>query len=204
MNGIRNYWALALVGAVALTGCAEPYEEEDIGVDQEVGVSDDVADLESDAPLADAEYDYGEWDVDSNRTLSREEFGTWAGEQGWGEMDREAFATETTELWDADDDDLIGEDEWNEATDRFGDDIDVGTWSDWDGDGDSELDANEVREGLERSGIYDRIDGDADAVFDDEELADFWFDLWDADDDLEIDTTEWDWGSRAGFSEIGA
>ena len=88
----------------------------------------------------------------------------------------------------------------------FGDD-DYGSWGEWDASGDGVLDANEVSEAFERESLYDTVDRDSDALIDDEELADWWFDLWDANDDQQIDTTEWDEVgseySRIGWSGTG-
>ena len=199
MSTLRWTTSMALAGVVALAGCADTYDEgEELGAEDEVG-------LEETEPADGLDYGYSEWDVNTDRALGRDEFGTWAGEQGWAEMDEEGFSETTVGLWDVDDDDRVSEQEWTDATDRwYGDDVEYGTWADWDGDGDSFLDANEVREGMETNNLYDRVDMDNDAVFDDEELADWWFDVWDFNDDETIDTTEWDWSAQYGYDRIGS
>lgn len=140
--------------------------------------------------------DFSEWDLDTDARLSLEEFEAWWDENApdFGDEDarREAVSERVHAAWDTDDDDRISEEEWREGTGSRDADTDWGRWDDWDGDGDSELDLNEVREGLEGANVYDRIDRDDDMILDDEELADWFFDLFDADSDDAIDTTEWD------------
>jgi hypothetical protein len=146
--------------------------------------------------------DYGEWDMDADDALGIEEFRSWWNEQDFFDdwradedegITREQFAERLHVEWDTNGDDVVSEVEWQEGTDTwFAGDVEDGAWDDWDGDGDSELDANEVAEGLERNGLYDRVDRDDDAVIDDEELADWFFDIFDDNDDDRIDTTEWD------------
>lgn len=204
MNVRTNRISLALLaGAVAL-GCADGYEDE-----PELGEAEVEEEM---APVAEpeAEYAFVEWDADANRMLDRDEWTVWVTETprwtAWDVDDEEGLGTEefsvtTVTVWDADDDDLVSEEEWRAGTDRwFGDDVDYGVWTDWDGDGDSFLDANEVAEGFEVNGLYDVVDRDADAVIDDEELADWFFDVFDANDDSQIDTTEWDWGEQHGYT----
>lgn len=204
MNVRTNRISLALLaGAVAL-GCADGYEDEpELG---EAEVEEEMAPVTE----PEAEYAFVEWDADANRMLDRDEWTVWVTETprwtAWDVDDEEGLGTEefgvtTVTVWDADDDDLVSEEEWRAGTDRwFGDDVDYGVWTDWDGDGDSFLDANEVAEGFEVNGLYDVVDRDADAVIDDEELADWFFDVFDANDDSEIDTTEWDWGEQHGYT----
>jgi hypothetical protein len=80
--------------------------------------------------------------------------------------------------------------------------VDHGTWTDWDLDGNAELDVSETAEAETRYGFYDRIDINQDMVIDQEELGDFFFDLFDANDDSGLDVTEWD-GVRADWLDDG-
>ncbi len=80
----------------------------------------------------------------------------------------------------------------------------AGTWKDWDADGDSELDANEISESLEARGFYDVLDADSDGVIDDDEIGDFFYDVFDLDDNGEIDVTEWDASAERWISTGGA
>jgi hypothetical protein len=152
------------------------------------------------------------WDADADQQLSRDEWSGWYDEQGaydgWNTDAEEGLTTDELgegifTAWDADADSELTETEWNEGVGTWYGDADYGTWGEWDADGDSILDANEVAEGLERENLYDTVDRDSDALIDDEELADWWFDIWDGNDDALIDTTEWDQvGSE--WSRIGS
>jgi hypothetical protein len=202
MRRTKRHVALALVAGLAMFGCADGY-------DDEAEIDEAEAEVGPEAEMAEAEYGFVEWDADQNRYLDENEWTTWDADRdrsAWntdGEdgLSAEEFGATTVTLWDRDDDGLVSEDEWTEGTDRwFGDDVDYGVWADWDMDGDSELDANEVREGFETNNLYDRVDGDADAIIDDEELADWFFDVFDLNDDAQIDTTEWDWGEERGYT----
>lgn len=200
MRRTRSTVALALVAGLAMFGCADGYDDE---------AELDEADVGPETEMAEVEYGFAEWDADQNRYLDENEWTTWDADQdrsAWntdGEdgLSADEFGVVTVTVWDRDDDDLVSEDEWNEGTERwFGDDVDYGAWADWDLDGDSELDANEVREGFETNNLYDRVDRDADLIIDDEELADWFFDIFDWNDDDQIDTTEWDWGEQHGYT----
>lgn len=195
----RFVTVLSLTAFLALGACADEPD-----ADVEGGVP--TGEIEPEAPAADmeAERGFSQWDSDQDTYLVREEWDAWWADNdisgdfdtdGTDGLGQEEWANTTYSFWDADDDDRITEEEWTQGTERwFGADAEYGAWADWDLDGDSELDANEVAEGFEREGLYDRVDRDADAVIDDEELADWFFDVFDFDDDDRIDTTEWDWG----------
>lgn len=167
--------------------------------------ADDEAFDDDAAPVAEEQAEpvaYADWDADQDEFLNENEFDAWWAERradlDWDLDDedgltREEYGEGIFGLWDENDDDRIDESEWRTSSDRvWGAGGPTTVFADWDGDGDSELDLNEVQEGLESEGLYDRIDGDRDALIDDEELADWFFDIFDADDDLRIDTTEWE------------
>jgi hypothetical protein len=151
------------------------------------------------------------WDADTDMRLSRDEWRTSLAADGpyarWNTDDtdgvtNEEFAAGVRDFWDADDNDQLTEAEWNEGIDDWFSGAEYGEWGEWDANGDSFLDANEVAEGFERANLYDTVDRDSDALIDDEEIADWWFDIWDDNDDDFIDTTEWD---RVGseWSRVG-
>lgn len=179
---ILSISALAVIGVIA---CADPDP-------------DDVAD---DVPAAqEMTGTYARWDANQDSYLDEPEFAVWWTDRRDGldwDLDdgvtRDEYSENVFAVWDENDDDILDESEWRRGADRV---WGVGryqtTFPDWDGDGDSELDLNEVREGLERDGLYDRVDGDRDGLIDDEELADWFFDIFDANDDTRIDTTEWE------------
>lgn len=186
---------LALAALIPLAACDAGGEQaDDVDLGQEVET----------APTTDAASEQAgliEWDTDTNQELNRQEWDAWYADQGtydqWNSdnqegLTRDELATGTVGLWDSDSDGSLTENEWNEGMGTWYGDQDYGAWGEWDANGDSALDANEVAEGLEREGLYDTVDRDSDALVDDEELADWWFDIWDGNDDEIIDTTEWD------------
>jgi hypothetical protein len=149
---------------------------------------------------------WSELDADGSDFLDRGEVTAWwndvKADLGWDAdteegLSREELVEGVRDVWDLDDDGRVTEEEWRDAAEDVWDD--TGAFTDWDGDGDSELDANELKEGLETRGLYDVVDMDRDALVDDEELADWFFDVFDADDDTEIDRTEWEstWFEKA-------
>lgn len=153
---------------------------------------------------------FEEWDINQDQSLQAEEFTTWAtdedvlgdwvGDEG---LDRESFHQRLVDVWDQNDDDVIGESEWQSGVSNFFAEGEHGAFADWDTSGDSNLDLNEVAEGLETHGLYDRMDGDQDALIDDEEIGDFFFDVFDVNDDAQLDTTEWDYGRSTWFGDPG-
>lgn len=179
----------ALGAGLALGGCAPEETETELGTEMETETTEPTDET--------LDVDFSEWDLDTDARLSTDEFEAWWNEHGFeigeGEegADREAVSERVHAAWDTDDDDRVSEQEWREGT-GTGEEGDWGSWTDWDADGDSGLDLNEVREGMEGNDVYDRIDRDQDMILDDEELADWFFDLFDADADDAIDTTEWD------------
>jgi len=193
---------LSLAAFLAIGGCAEPEVEleSDIEAETEPGVPTTETDVQS---------PFGELDTDRSGYLTRDEWRAWWVEgdfaaehdaDGVEGLDVSEWVHHTLALWDTDDDDVLSEAEWTSGVERwYGEDVELGVWVDWDLDGDSELDADEVQEAFEREGLYDRVDGDHDALLDDEELADWFFDLFDADDDERLDWTEWD---RRGDSRL--
>lgn len=188
--------ALALSGAAALSACA----------DVSPGDDDIAADTGLSRTPADGELDYGYrgWDVNEDRALSPDEFGSWAREQGWRDLDHEGFSRIAHRLWDVDRDDAVSEQEWTEATNRwYGDAVEHGSWAAWDRDRDSELDVGEAHAAFERYDLYSPVDLDGDGVIHRDELAAWWFDVWDFNDDETIDTSEWSWAEQYGYDRIG-
>jgi hypothetical protein len=180
-----------MAAAVVAGACYEPDTDDDY-VDADTAM---IAEEQTDAA-------YAEWDADANRYLDDSEFAAWWRDRGdrfdWDlddeqGLNRDEYSEGVFVLWDTNGDDVVDEAEWRSGTTGiYGEGRYERAFVDWDGDGDSELDLNEVREGLETDGLYDHVDGDRDALIDDEELADWFFDIFDADDDSRIDTTEWE------------
>lgn len=192
---------LLLAALIPLAACEAPGDETgEADLDEELETTP-AAEISPEDEIGTEEIGLAQWDADADQRLTREEWGVWYDEQGlFDDWDTDAEDGLTSDeltgaayaVWDADDDDALTEVEWNEGIGQWYGDEDYGAFGEWDVDGDSALDANEVAEGFERENLYDTVDRDSDALIDDEELADWWFDIWDADDDQLIDTTEWD------------
>jgi hypothetical protein len=190
MRRIRGL--LTLSAGLWVAGCGSPDRDAYAGSPEE---GETAAEGEATPGTA-----WSEWDADGSDFLDREEVSAWwddvQADLAWDAdteegLSREEFVEGVRGAWDLDDDGRVTEEEWRDASDDvWGDE--AGAFADWDGDGDSELDANEVSEGLETRGLYDVVDKDRDALVDDEELADWFYDVFDLDDDAEIDQTEWE------------
>lgn len=150
---------------------------------------------------------YGEWDVNQDQALQRDEFLAWSGDEGvfdnWiGDQgfDVEAFREDMQGAWDVDGDGSIIETEWQTGTEAlYGMDAQVGTFADWDANGDGQLSTEEVAAGSERVSIQEQIDQNADGSVDRQEVGDFFFGVFDENDDGQLDTTEWETGRSTWF-----
>lgn len=202
---------LLLAALIPLVACdTDTGEMGRTGADEELQTQPAAETPSMEEPVTE-EVGFAEWDTDADQQLAREEWDSWYRQEGlYDQWNTDAedgltsaeLADGAILIWDADDDGALTEDEWSQGVGTWFADEDHGAWDEWDANGDGVLDANEVAEGLETRNLYDRVDRDSDALIDDEELADWWFDIWDANDDDHIDTTEWDqlgteW-SRAG------
>lgn len=199
--------ALILAGLVPLAAC-------DANGAEQVGDAELEGGLET-TPAAETtlgQNGFADWDADANAQLTRDEWGNWWSQRGiydeWNTDAEEGLVGEELAggafaAWDVDNDNNLNQNEWQEGAGTWFADDEYGDWGEWDANGDSALDANEVAEAFERENLYDRVDRDSDALIDDEELADWWFDIWDGNDDALIDTTEWD-QVGAEWTRIGA
>lgn len=199
----QRWWALAIVGLLPLAACeTEVDQTEELGVEEtaEMGAMEETGTATA--------WNINQYDTDADQQLARNEWDTWYSENNlydqWntgGEgLEQNEFSQGVFETWDANDDAGLDETEWNDGTGWF--DGQYGTFGEWDANGDSVLDANEVAEGFETNNLYDTVDRDSDALIDDEEIADWWFDIWDADDSEYLDTTEWD-NLGAEYTRLG-
>lgn len=146
--------------------------------------------------------EYAEWDRDNDEQLGVEEFRSWWTEEdrfaGWdtdgdGEVSPDELSRRLFANWDQSDDDVISEVEWREGVDRwFAGDVEAGTWEEWDADDDSDLDRQEFATAIEERRLYERIDRDRDDAVGTDDLADWFFDLFDRDDDDRIEAPDWE------------
>ncbi len=144
-------------------------------------------------------------DLDGDSYLDADELAAWVDDEGvftrWDiDADSELDADEINEsvymIWDADEDTVIVESEWETGVDHvYPGALDPGAFQDWDLDGDSELDADEVAEGLDATS-WNEYWYEADAVIGFDEFMDMYFALWDRDGDGRIDAVEYETGAE--------
>ena len=144
---------------------------------------------------------FGEWDMNQDQTLQRDEFTRWSSDEGvfddWiGDegFDLEAFRGNVQDAWDIDDDGNITETEWQAGTQALYPDAQVGAFADWDADGDGNLTEEEMAAADERVDVQGALDANADGMVDEQDLGDFFFEVFDANGDGQLDTTEWEVG----------
>ncbi|MDX1585001.1 MAG: hypothetical protein R3338_15495, partial [Thermoanaerobaculia bacterium] len=93
---------------------------------------------------------------------------------------------------DVNDDNIIDEQEWTLGTERWAfDDIDWGEWDTWDANADAELTETEWNEEW-NSTVWPSWGVETDGVVGRDELADTFWDFFDANDDDIIDAGEWE------------
>lgn len=199
---LRSGIALSTLPLLFLVACGPDAGEDDLDAGADVGAEAAEAPPTT-RPAEDTPF--ATWDQDQDQLLQREEFGTWAQDEGvFGDMvgaeglDREALNERIYDRWDLDGDDTVTQIEWQTGTEGLYD-ADHGTWTDWDVDGNNELDMNELAQAHERLGLWNEIDADADGQIGDRDLSDWFFDLFDANDDDALDPQEWDMGNGGWF-----
>lgn len=152
-----------------------------------------------------------EWDQNGDQVMDRTEFGAWAQSEGpfddfiddEGIVDFEAIQGELHSALDVDGDGTVGEGDWDSAMqDLFGSEP-FGEWADWDIDADAELNEEEFRQGAEQHGLQDRMDGDGDGSVSQQEVQDFFFELFDENDDDSVDMNEWNSGRDSWLGDSG-
>lgn len=141
-------------------------------------------------------------DGNGDSYLDSDEIAEWVDERGtfeeWdadadSELDYDEIAGNAFAKWDRDDNGKLTEYEWKRGVDFWYPlDREVVAIADWDGDGDSELDADEFREAFDSSAAgetwkYDRLDK--------KKFKTAYFDLYDRDDDGKVSEAEFEQGA---------
>lgn len=177
--------AAAVTLAAVLPACADEPDAaggavEPAGQDAVVSYEFDTLDRSGDSYLDVDEV--AEW-VDGSGTFED------ADADADSELDADEIAGNAFELWDGDDNGTISEEEWKTAADLwYPQQSDVTVFSDWDGDGDSELDADEFTERWDVSAM-----GESWQVvpLGKEQFKESYFALYDADEDGKVSEFEW-------------
>lgn len=111
------------------------------------------------------------------------------------ELDRDQIPGNAFRLWDRDGDKRISEEEWRNGTELwYPEDVDVVVFDDADGDGDSELDADEFAERFDVTGLGEAWTPPS---FDKARFKRAYFELYDTDDDGRVSKDEWQYGATA-------
>ena len=111
------------------------------------------------------------------------------------ELDPDQIAGNAFRLWDRDGNGRLSQQEWDTGVDLwYPEDADVVVFNDVDGDGDSELDADEFRERFDISALGEawRRGG-----LDKSQFKTAFFGLFDTDDDGRVSKEEWEFGPSA-------
>jgi len=106
-------------------------------------------------------------------------------------LTRDQFERRVFKKWDRDGDGRVTETEWRAGVHLLWG-RPQGKWPEWDRDGDARLDFREVKEGLEKRGLYEQVDANGDGVIDDEELAAWLLNVFDADRAVRIQRFGWE------------
>lgn len=147
----------------------------------------------------DATTAFNDFDMNADGVLDRDEvagtyvnnFSTWDAD-GDGLLDETEFLNTTFANTDADDDDLIGEDEWDAGvTGMYGNYVNDTDFNTWDADGDEFLDADEWNTGVADTEWFTTYDADASGNITEDEWNEGLFGDWDLDDDDMVDLDEY-------------
>lgn len=131
--------------------------------------ADEVAEWVDDAGL------FAAWDIDSD-----------------SELDRDEITGNAFELWDADDNGTVSEQEWEDGVELWYPDVAPVVFSDLDNDGDSEIDVDEFSERIDLSPAGESWTADS---FDEETFRAAYFELYDSDNDGRVTEIEWSGGA---------
>lgn len=174
--------SLLIVGALVFAGCGDDDSGVDAAADDPVTLDtldangDSYLDADEIAESADDDGLFDAWDADAD-----------------SELDPDEIAGNAFELWDADGNGTVSEKEWEHGTALwYPDDARLTVFSDWDRDGDSELDTDEVSERFDVSAL-----GEAwrSGTVGKSTFRQAYFELYDADDDGRVTEPEWRAGS---------
>lgn len=154
--------------------------------------------------------DYGsfqEWDADGDGMLAPREFSETFAERevyddldadGDGEVGEEDFHAWMWTSLDANDDDEVDERQFTRFTERWSDDLEWGSYGEWDADEDGTLTDSEFQTGISEVGVFDDWDEDGDGVIAQDQFCANLFGLWDTNGDemLEPDEVGFDVGGE--------
>lgn len=190
---MKTYVAALAVGILFLGACAD--ETDPVAGDETIGddAIDDTAGVDG----------FDTLDANGDSYLDEDEIAEWVDEEGvfqqWdsdadAELDADEIHGNAFALWDSNGDGTITETEWQTGSELFlPADGEVVAMDDLDGDGDSELDADEFAEGFDLSLLGETWSADG---LDESTFKQAYFELYDLNDDGQVTPDEWRDGSR--------
>ncbi len=98
-------------------------------------------------------------------------------------------------IWDFDNDDALGRQEWQSAVDTYFENYDevlYGEFDDWDLDDSDQITKNEYMEAVLDTGLFETWDMNQDAMISEEEFAQGIYEYWDTDGDGYIEAVEYE------------
>lgn len=206
MNTTETIWkntralgAAALATAlVACGGSEQPEAMASDEVDAPATVADETA------------YGFDDIDLDSDSELDADEFREWSETpvfafymqtdlvedptqpEQTGALDAVVLIDALYDAWDVNDDGALDRGEWAAATDVLtGFNDTEATWIEFDVDGNDIIDVDEVHAQIDDDQVLAGIDADEDGVVEEQELNQWFFALFDADDDGRVSVDEW-------------
>jgi Ca2+-binding EF-hand superfamily protein len=192
---MRRTAALAFAVALGVSACGD--DDPDVAAGDDVGV-DDPTTVEAD------DTEFATLDANGDSYLDLDEVSEWADDNGvfseWdvdadSELDRDEITGNAFELWDADTNGTISEDEWETGADLwYPDGAEPVVFNDLDNDGDSEVDADEFAEHVDLSPVGETWTAES---LDAETFKNAYFELYDNDNDGKVSKTEWSSGVAA-------
>lgn len=194
---MKTYIAALAVGMLFLGACAD--EPDPVAVDETVDETIDDDPIDDTAGVD----DFDTLDANGDSSLDEDEIAEWVDEEGvfdqWdsdadSELDEDEIHGNAFALWDSDGDGTITETEWQTGSELFlPADGEVVAMDDLDGDGDSELDADEFAEGFDVSLLGETWSADS---LDETAFKQAYFELYDFNDDGQVTSDEFSKGSR--------
>ena len=174
--------SLLIAGALAFAGCGDDDPAVDSAVDDPVTFGtldangDSYLDVDEIAESADDNGLFDAWDADAD-----------------SELDPDEVSGNAFELWDTDGNGTVSEAEWKAGTALwYPDGARLAVFSDWDSDGDSELDTDEFSERFDVSALGEAWTS---GPVGESTFREAYFELYDTDDDGRVSEPEWRTGS---------
>lgn len=190
--------AVLATAVVACGGSEQPEAMASDAVDAPAAMTDETA------------YGFDDIDMDGDSELDANEFHEWSETPTFafymqtdlvedptepehtGALDAVVLIDALYSAWDVDDDGALDRGEWAAATDVLtGLNDTEATWIEFDVDENDIIDVDEVHAQIEDDEVLAGIDADADGTVEEQELNEWFFALFDTDDDGRVSTEEW-------------